>query len=98
MISNYILYNIRNVEGPYSLLAGQELLIPTEIYVKSVLPAMRAGKVKSFAHITGGGLIENIPRVLPPGLGVHLDASKWFMPPVFGWLQHMVGYSVCVQL
>ncbi|GFO02182.1 trifunctional purine biosynthetic protein adenosine-3 [Plakobranchus ocellatus] len=67
---------------------GQDLLTPTEIYVKAVLPAMRSGKVKGFAHITGGGLVENIPRVLPPGVDAALDAKKWTMLPVFGWLQH----------
>ncbi|XP_035829112.1 trifunctional purine biosynthetic protein adenosine-3 [Aplysia californica] len=68
---------------------GHDLLTPTRIYVKSVLPAMKSGKVKSFAHITGGGLVENIPRVMPPGLGVCLDASKWNLSAVFGWLQYM---------
>lgn len=65
---------------------GEEFLIPTKIYVKPVLKAIRTGKVKAFAHITGGGLVENIPRVLTSKLGVSLNAEKWSIPPVFGWL------------
>ncbi|XP_068755360.1 trifunctional purine biosynthetic protein adenosine-3-like [Montipora capricornis] len=65
---------------------GEALLTPTRIYCKSVLPLMKDGKIKAFAHITGGGLIENIPRVLPSGVGVTVDASTWTMPHVFGWI------------
>lgn len=70
---------------------GEALLTPTRIYVKSCLAAVATGAVKGFAHITGGGLIENIPRVLPQGLGVALDASTWPMLPVFAWLAREGG-------
>lgn len=70
---------------------GEALLTPTRIYVKSCLAAIATGSVKGFAHITGGGLIENIPRVLPDGLGVALDASTWPMLPVFAWLAREGG-------
>ncbi len=66
---------------------GEALLTPTRLYVKSCLAALKAGKVKAFAHITGGGLIENIPRVLPGGVAAELDAARWHLPPVFAWLQ-----------
>ncbi|OYD84263.1 phosphoribosylformylglycinamidine cyclo-ligase (plasmid) [Azospirillum brasilense] len=72
---------------------GEALLTPTRIYVKSTLAAVRAGTVRAMAHITGGGLIENIPRVLPDGLGVTLDASKWPLPPVFNWLMKTGGLT-----
>lgn len=62
------------------------LLEPTRIYVKSCLAAIADGGVKGLAHITGGGLTDNIPRVLPDGLGVCLDAACWTVPPVFPWL------------
>ncbi|XP_033764154.1 trifunctional purine biosynthetic protein adenosine-3-like [Pecten maximus] len=65
---------------------GEELLTPTKIYVKDVLPLMRRGLVKAFAHITGGGLIENIPRALPADLGVIIDALSWNIPKIFGYL------------
>ena len=63
------------------------LLAPTRIYVKPVLAAIRETRaVKALAHITGGGLSENLPRVLPDGIAAHVDLSRWQAPPVFGWL------------
>lgn len=63
------------------------LLEPTRIYVESVLPEIRAGRVKACAHITGGGLPGNLPRVLPADCGFELERDAWPRPPVFDWLQ-----------
>ncbi len=65
---------------------GDVLLAPTRIYVKPLLKALKAGGIKGMAHITGGGLSENIPRVLPANVAVKLDAQSWERPAVFGWL------------
>ncbi|MCV2878159.1 phosphoribosylformylglycinamidine cyclo-ligase [Sedimentimonas flavescens] len=65
---------------------GAALLAPTRLYVKQALAAVRAGGVHALAHITGGGLTENLPRVLPEGLGATIDLSSWELPPVFRWL------------
>lgn len=65
---------------------GAALLAPTRLYVKQALTAVRAGGVHALAHITGGGLTENLPRVLPEGLGATIDLSSWQLPPVFRWL------------
>lgn len=62
------------------------MLKPTEIYVERLLPSIRNDHIKALAHITGGGLIENIPRVLPKNMKVILDATKWEIQPVFGWI------------
>ena len=72
-------------EGDKTL--GQTLLEPTRIYVKPVLATLEKIEVKGLAHITGGGLTENIPRVLPEGVAAKLDGSKWTMPWVFRWLR-----------
>ncbi len=72
---------------------GEALLIPTRIYVKSCLAAHRAGLVKGLAHITGGGLVENIPRILPAGLGARLDFASWQRPAVFDWLANSGGIA-----
>ncbi|XP_076755875.1 trifunctional purine biosynthetic protein adenosine-3 Gart [Xylocopa sonorina] len=72
---------------------GEELLEPTKIYVKGVIPALRTNLVKAFAHITGGGLTENIPRVLTNNMGVELDATMWNIQPIFGWLAAVGGVS-----
>ena len=66
---------------------GEALLHPTRIYVPACLHALRTGGVHALAHITGGGLIENIPRVLPKGLAAALDVTALPLPPVFGWLR-----------
>ncbi len=65
---------------------GQALLTPTRLYVRPVLGAIRAGGVHALAHITGGGLTENLPRVLPEGLGAGIDLDGWTLPPVFDWM------------
>lgn len=65
---------------------GAALLAPTRLYVKPALSAINLGGVNALAHITGGGLTENIPRVLPDGMGVQIDLDSWDLPPVFQWL------------
>ena len=68
----------------------EAVLVPTRIYVRGLLPTLRderRGRVKALAHITGGGLPDNLPRVLRAGLRAVIDAQSWPMPPVFRWLQ-----------
>src|SRR3546814_7674667 len=62
-------------------------MAPTRIYVKSLLPLVRAGKIHALAHITGGGLLENIPRVLPEGTHAVVDADGWEQPRLMAFLQ-----------
>ena len=68
-------------------LLGDILLEPTRIYVKSLLPLVRQGKIGALAHITGGGLLENVPRVLPDGAHAVVDADSWTLPRLFAFLQ-----------
>ncbi len=70
---------------------GEALLEPTRIYVKACLTAIRMGGVRTLAHITGGGLLENIPRVLPDTMSVDIDAGSWQVPEVFRWLARAGG-------
>jgi len=72
---------------------AQALMAPTRIYVKSVLPLIKAGRIKGGAHITGGGLIENPPRAIAEGLVPRIDWNAWELPPVFDWLQKTGGVS-----
>ncbi len=77
---------------------GEALLAPTRLYVKQALEAVRAGGVHALAHITGGGLTENLPRVLPEGLGVMVDLDEWSLPPVFKWLSDAGAMSQAEML
>lgn len=74
---------------------GKELLKPTRIYVKAIGEVLRRYKVKravkAVAHITGGGTVENIPRVLPPDCSVEIEEGSWTIPPIFPWLQERGG-------
>ena len=70
---------------------GASLLKPTRLYVKQALEAVRAGGVHALAHITGGGLTENLPRVLPEGLGAKVDLTAWELPAIFRWLAENAG-------
>ena len=66
---------------------GEALLAPTRIYVKTILALLESINVTAIAHITGGGLLENLPRVLPQGVSAGISQGTWSMPPVFKWLQ-----------
>jgi phosphoribosylformylglycinamidine cyclo-ligase len=82
-------WNVRETlpgEGGASL--SEVLLRPTRIYVRSLLPLVQAVRIRGLAHITGGGLLENIPRVLPNGCHAVVDASRWPLPPIFWMLQN----------
>lgn len=81
---------IAGVDGA-PLALGEALLAPTRIYVKPLLEMLRGGRIDGLAHITGGGLTENIVRVLPEGLGLDIDTHGWERPPVFRWLQEQGG-------
>ncbi len=76
-------------EGPL----GAALLTPTRLYVKPVLAAIKAGGVHALAHITGGGLTENLPRILPDGLGAQVDLNAWPLLPVFDWMAETGGIA-----
>jgi phosphoribosylformylglycinamidine cyclo-ligase len=77
---------------------GASLLKPTKLYVKAALSAVRSGGVHGLAHITGGGLTENLPRVLPEGLGAQIDLDTWTLPGVFQWLAETGGMSEAEML
>lgn len=77
---------------------GEALLAPTRIYVRAALAAIRAGGVRGLAHITGGGLTENLPRVLPDGTGAEVNLGAWPLPPVFGWLRDAGGVAEAEML
>ncbi|USK70639.1 phosphoribosylformylglycinamidine cyclo-ligase [Peribacillus asahii] len=66
---------------------GEELLTPTKIYVRSILSTLEKYELKGLAHITGGGFIENIPRMLPEGTGVDIQLGSWTIPTVFNYLE-----------
>ena len=72
---------------------GEVLLAPTRLYVRSLLALHRTGLMKAAAHITGGGLPGNLPRVLPAGTSAELDAGAWPLPPVFAWLARTGGIA-----
>ncbi len=84
-----------NDEAPFApgQTLGEALMTPTRIYVKSVLPLIKAGLIKGGAHITGGGLIENPPRAIAEGLEPQFDWNAWPLPPVFAWMQEVGDLS-----
>ncbi len=69
----------------------EALMMPTRLYVKNVLAALAQHGIKALAHITGGGLLENIPRVLPEGLSAHIQQDAWPQTELFAWLQKTAG-------
>lgn len=72
---------------------GEVLLTPTALYVKPVLELLKSVKVNAMAHITGGGFFENVPRMLPEGMGAKFDRASWNVPTIFPFLQKQAGLS-----
>lgn len=88
-----------DAETPFSEgTLGEALLTPTRLYVKQSLAAVRAGGVHALAHITGGGLTENLPRVLPEDLGADIDLNAWELPGVFKWMAEVGGIAEAEML
>ena len=77
---------------------GESLLTPTRIYVKACLALVKAGLAKGMAHITGGGLIDNLPRVLPDGTSASIEVDRWQRPPLFEWLIAEAGLELAEAL
>lgn len=73
---------------------GEEVLVPTRIYVKQLLPSIREKLILGLSHITGGGLVENVPRALPKHLSASIDINTWEVPPIFKWLGKTGGVPI----
>ncbi|WP_456298453.1 phosphoribosylformylglycinamidine cyclo-ligase [Candidatus Desulforudis audaxviator] len=84
-------YEIDNYLPSLGRTVGEELLVPTRIYVRPVLSVLKRFKVRGMAHITGGGLLENIPRILPRGVAVRLRRGTWPVPGIFSLIQELGG-------
>jgi phosphoribosylformylglycinamidine cyclo-ligase len=86
---------IRKIFSPEELRGklGLKLLRPTKIYAKTILKIQDKVRIKAMAHITGGGFIENIPRVLPEGLRVKIQKGSWAVPPIFREIQERSGIN-----
>jgi phosphoribosylformylglycinamidine cyclo-ligase len=80
-------FNAPFAKAPDATTLADALMAPTRIYVKPLLSLLRELPVKGMAHITGGGLVENVPRMLPEGLQARLSREAWTRPAIFGWLQ-----------
>ncbi|MGS4944503.1 phosphoribosylformylglycinamidine cyclo-ligase [Meridianimarinicoccus sp. RP-17] len=90
-----------DVPAPFAgsaMTLGAALLMPTRLYVRPALAAIRAGGVHGLAHVTGGGLTENLPRILPDGCGAAIDLGAWRLPPVFRWLAETGGIAPAEML
>jgi phosphoribosylformylglycinamidine cyclo-ligase len=89
-----------NAPAPFApgMTLGEALLVPTRLYVKGALAAIRSGGVKGLAHITGGGITENTPRMLPNLLDAEIDLAAWGMPPAFVWLMRSAGLAEAEML
>lgn len=73
---------------------GESLLTPTKLYIKAILPLVKKHLIKAMAHITGGGFLDNIPRVLPKKIKARIDAAKWSLPEVFKWAKEVGNVEV----
>lgn len=80
-------YELTDYIEELGMTLGEALLIPTKIYVKLVMDLIKKYELKAIAHITGGGVIENIPRVIPKGLGIDIDKSSWEKPAIFKMIE-----------
>jgi phosphoribosylformylglycinamidine cyclo-ligase len=84
-------FELNTDPGSLGCSLGDELMKPTRIYVKDLLSLKKEVTIRGLAHITGGGLQENIPRVLPKGMGVEIDETTWTIPPIFRLLKEAGG-------
>lgn len=80
-------YELTDYIEELGMTLGEALLIPTKIYVKLVMDLIKKYELKAIAHITGGGVIENIPRVIPNGLGIDIEKNSWEKPPIFKMIE-----------
>jgi len=85
--------NLKDQYEPLTEILGEELLKPTRIYVQAVLNVLKKYEIKGMAHITGGGFIENIPRMLKEGLGAEIDFGSWPIPSIFTFIQEKGNLS-----
>ena len=99
LVRKILAHSKSNLSDPFgNSTLGETLLKPTRIYVKSLLSLINQVPVHALAHITGGGITENLPRVLPDGIAAQINLSTWEFPPIFQWLQQQGNVSLADML